>query len=204
MKKYWRRLNNMYTLLLDSSNTSLAVGLAKDNVLLETIIYEAWQEQSEHMIPEIDKLLTKYQVKNEEILDVMVGIGPGSYTGVRIALTIAKTIAVALNVPVYPVSSLKILKSGNKPSICVINARSNRSYIGVFEGEKTLVSDQIMTNDEVKQYIAEHPDYVVCGASSYLGIKGYISNVLEEMLSLKNFITPMKDSLWLKPVYLKD
>ena len=204
MKKYWRRLNNMYTLLLDSSNTSLAVGLAKDNVLLETIIYEAWQEQSEHMIPEIDKLLTKYQVKNEEILDVMVGIGPGSYTGVRIALTIAKTIAVALNVPVYLVSSLKILKFGNKPSICVINARSNRSYIGVFEGEKTLVSDQIMTNDEVKQYIAEHLDYVVCGASSYLGIEGYISNVLEEMLSLKNSIVPMKDSLGLKPVYLKD
>ena len=194
----------MYTLLLDSSNTSLAVGLAKDNVLLETIIYEAWQEQSEHMIPEIDKLLTKYQVKNEEILDVMVGIGPGSYTGVRIALTIAKTIAVVLNVPVYPVSSLKILKSGNKPSICVINARSNRSYIGVFEGEKTLVNDQIMTNDEVKQYIAEHPNYVVCGASSYLGIEGYISNVLEEMLSLKNSITPMEDSLGLKPVYLKD
>ena len=204
MKKCWRRLNNMYTLLLDSSNTSLAVGLAKDNVLLETIIYEAWQEQSEHMIPEIDKLLTKYQVKNEEILDVMVGIGPGSYTGVRIALTIAKTIAVVLNVPVYPVSSLKILKSGNKPSICVINARSNRSYIGVFEGEKTLVNDQIMTNDEVKQYIAEHPNYVVCGASSYLGIEGYISNVLEEMLSLKNSITPMEDSLGLKPVYLKD
>ena len=194
----------MYTLLLDSSNTSLAVGLAKDNVLLETIIYEAWQEQSEHMIPEIDKLLTKYQVKNEEIKDVMVGIGPGSYTGVRIALTIAKTIAVALNIPVYPVSSLIILKNGNKPSICVINARSNRSYIGVYQAEQALVDDCIMTNDEVKSYINEHPDYIVCGASSYLGIEGYISNVLEEMLSLKESTSPMENSLGLKPVYLKD
>jgi len=194
----------MYTLLLDSSNTSLAVGLAKDNVLLETIIYEAWQEQSEHMIPEIDKLLTKYQVKNEEIKDVMVGIGPGSYTGVRIALTIAKTIAVALNIPVYPVSSLKILKNGNKPSICVINARSNRSYIGVYQADQTLVDDCIMTNDEVKSYINEHPDYIVCGSSSYLGLEGYISNVLEEMLSLKESTSPMENSLGLKPVYLKD
>ena len=194
----------MYTLLLDSSNTSLAVGLAKDNVLLETIIYEAWQEQSEHMIPEIDKLLSKYQVKNEEIKDVMVGIGPGSYTGVRIALTIAKTIAVALNIPVYPVSSLKILKNGNKPSICVINARSNRSYIGVYQADQTLVDDCIMTNDEVKSYINEHPDYIVCGSSSYLGLEGYISNVLEEMLSLKESTSPMENSLGLKPVYLKD
>ena len=129
----------MYTILLDSSNTSLTVGLAKDNVLLEETSYEAWQSQSEHMIPELDNLLNKYHVTNNEIEDLMVAIGPGSYTGVRIAITIAKTIATALNVKVYALSSLRCQKDSKNPSICVINARRGRSYFGVYDNEKIIV-----------------------------------------------------------------
>ena len=43
----------MITVLLDSSNTNLSVGIAKDNLLLEYISYEAWQRQSEYMIVEL-------------------------------------------------------------------------------------------------------------------------------------------------------
>ena len=102
----------MYTILLDSSNTSLTVGLAKDGALLESISYEAWQTQSEHMIPELDSLLKKYNAQRKDIKDVVVAIGPGSYTGVRIAITIAKTIATALGVDVYTISSLRCQKAG--------------------------------------------------------------------------------------------
>ena len=52
----------MIDLLLDSSNVDLSVGLAKDNKVIDFISYEAWQCQSEYMIQEIDKLLTKYNV----------------------------------------------------------------------------------------------------------------------------------------------
>ena len=51
----------MATLLLDSSNTSLSVGIESKGELLGFISYEAWQAQSEHMIPEIDNLLKKYE-----------------------------------------------------------------------------------------------------------------------------------------------
>ena len=91
----------MITILLDSSNTNLSVGLAKDNLLLDYISYEAWQQQSEFMIPELDKLLKKHHVDKTDISDVIVANGPGSYTGVRIAITIAKVIATALNVKLY-------------------------------------------------------------------------------------------------------
>ena len=193
-----------YTLLLDSSNTKLAVGIARDGTLLESIIYEAWQEQSEHMIPEINSLLEKYGVDRNDIESVMVAVGPGSYTGVRISITIAKIISVALGVKVYPVSSLQILKMGKKPSICVENARSSRSYVGVYEGEKCLLEDQIMTNDELLKYIDSHKDYILCGETKYLSLEGHVSNTIEEMFSLKNSIIPMEDATGLKPVYLKD
>ena len=193
-----------FYLLLDSSNTSLTVGLAKIDELIDSISYEAWQSQSEHMIPEINTILEKHSVTKDDIAGVVVAIGPGSYTGVRISLTIAKVIGVALGVDVYPVSSLQILKNGKKPSICLENARSNRSYIGVYENEKCLLNDQIMTNEEVKQYITEHPDYCVCGQTNYLGIEGYQSDLSIEMLSLLKHLQPSVDSRALKPVYLKD
>ena len=193
----------MITVLLDSSNTNLSVGIAKDNVLLDFISYEAWQRQSEYMIPELDKLLNKHNVQSSDIKDVIVAIGPGSYTGVRIAITIAKTICTALEATLYPVSSLRVLKDGVNPSICLINARSGRSYIGVYQDQKEILKDQIMTNDEVLKYISEHPDYHICGDTKYLNLEGVISNTVQEMLSLKASLEEI-NPLSLKPVYMKE
>ena len=193
----------MYKVLLDSSNTKLSVGIARDNLLLESISYEAWQQQSEYMIPELNKLLEKYKVKNDEISAVMVAKGPGSYTGVRIAITIAKTMAVALGCKLYAVSSLRVQKDGKNPSICLINARSGRSYIGVYEGNETLLEDQIMKNDEVLKYIADHPSYSVCGDVKYLGLEVKETNNVLEMLNLKEALEDV-NPLSLKPVYMKD
>ena len=193
----------MYVILLDSSNTNLSVGLAKDNLLLDVVSYEAWQRQSEYMIPELAKLLEKHNVKNEEISDVMVAMGPGSYTGVRIAITIAKTIATALECNLYAISSLRVQKDCKNPSICLINARSGRSYIGVYEDKQIILEDQIMTNDKVLEYIKEHPEYSVCGNTDYLGIKGIEPNNIKEMLDLKEAIKPI-NPLSLRPIYMKD
>ena len=193
----------MITVLLDSSNTNLSVGVAKDNLLLECISYEAWQRQSEYMILELDKLFKKYGINRSDIGDVIVAKGPGSYTGVRIAITIAKTIATALDTKLYAVSSLRVLKDHAKPSICLINARSGRSYIGVYQDTKTILEDQIMKNEDVLKYIEEHPDYSVCGETKYLGIEGVISNNIEEMLSLKESLDSL-NPLSLKPVYMKE
>lgn len=194
----------MATLLLDSSNTSLSVGIESNGKLLDYVSYEAWQEQSEHMIPEIDNLLTKNHISRDDIKGIVVSIGPGSYTGVRISLTIAKVMALALNIPIYPVSSLRVLKNNNLPSICLINARSNRSYFGVYEGNKVLVSDTIKTNDEVLEYIANHKDYSICGNVKYLGFDNLDSNMCLQMVDLLKDLKPCDNSLALKPVYLKD
>ena len=193
----------MITILLDSSNTNLSVGIARDNLLLESISYEAWQRQSEYMIPELSKLLEKYYVDKAEIKEVMVAKGPGSYTGVRIAITIAKTIATALDAKLYAVSSLKTQKDGKNPSICLINARSGRSYFGVYKGNETILDDQIMKNESVLDYIDNHPDYSVCGDVSYLGINGVNSDSIKEMLDLKESCESI-NPLSLKPVYMKD
>lgn len=194
----------MATLLLDSSNTSLSVGVESNGKLLGYTSYESWQSQSEHMIPEIDKLLKQFSLSRKDITGVVTSIGPGSYTGVRISLTIAKVMALCLEVPIYPVSSLRVLKDNDKPSICLINARSGRSYFGVYKKDQVVVSDTIKTNEEVLSYIKEHPSYSICGNASYLGFENKDTNICLQMISLLSSLSPCDNALALKPVYLKD
>lgn len=194
----------MYRVLLDSSFRELAVGLAKDGHIIDKIEYEAWQRQSETMIPEIAKLLKKYDVKNEEIEAVVVSIGPGSYTGVRISLTIAKVMALALSCKLYTVSSLEILKDSRKPSICLINARSNRSYIGVYDQDSCLIKDTIWTNDKVLQFINDNKDFCLCGETEYLNLEGCKSDIIQRMLDISIKTKEQDNILSIKPVYLKD
>lgn len=194
----------MITILLDSSNRELSVGIVKDDKLIAETSYEAWQRQSEVMVLELDKLLKEHKAEKSDISGIVVAIGPGSYTGVRISLTIAKVMAMALDIPLYPVSSLRIMKINSHPTIAIINARGQRSYIGVYENEKIILDDQIMKNDVVLKYISEHPGYLVSGDAEHLHINSQKPHILKEMFNLKPFLQPCKEPLGLKPRYLKD
>ena len=194
----------MAALLLDSSNTSLSVGFENRGLLIGFTSYEAWQVQSEHMVLEIDKLMKKLGLTRNDIDKIVVSIGPGSYTGVRIALTIAKIASLTCACPIYPVSSLRVLKDDEKPSICLINARSNRSYIGVYHDKEVIVNDCIMTNDEVRDYISKHSDYSICGNARYLVYENKDTNICKQMVSLLHVLHIAENDLAVKPVYLKD
>ena len=192
----------MYQLLLDSSNKFLSVGLAKDGKVVDKIFYEAWQRQSEMMVTEIDNILKRNNVDKSELDGVVVGAGPGSYTGVRIGVTIAKTIAYALKIKLYAKSSLSLLKHREFPTICVFNARSGRSYFGVYEGKKVIEEDTVLENDKVVEYIKAHPDYLLCGDTYQLGLESAKFDVIDNLADFDK--QEEVDAFKLKPVYLKD
>ena len=194
----------MYSLLLDSADKYLGIGIALNNEIIDKVYFEAWQRQSELMVPELEKIIKKNNIDPKSINEIIVTIGPGSYTGVRIALTIAKIYAYSLNIKCYAISSLNILMNPNKPSICLMNARSNRSYFGVYDGKKLIEKDQVLTNENVKKYIDEHKDFSVCGDTKYLGIEGERNDIFINMLRLKSEGNEVKNIFSLKAVYLKD
>lgn len=194
----------MITLILDSSNKALCVALAKDGKIIKNTCYDAWQRQSEFMIPEIKKLFDETGIDQLSLNEVIVSCGPGSYTGVRVAMTIAKTIAVCLPVKVYAVSSLEAQKTIQYPCISLINARNNRSYFGVYNGNEVLVKDCIKTNDEVLDFISNNKDFKVVGDCSYLDLIGEKTNLAESLLYSKREENLVENPLALKPVYLKD
>ena len=192
----------MYQLLLDSSNKYLSVGLAKDGKVVDKISYEAWQRQSEMMVSEVGNILKRNNVENKDLDGVVVGIGPGSYTGVRIGVTIAKTIAYALKIKAYAKSSLSLLKHQEFPTICVFNARSGRSYFGVYEGKKVIEKDTVLENDKVLDYIKSHPNYLIHGDTYQLGLESGKFDIIDNLADFDK--NEEIDVFRLNPVYLKD
>lgn len=195
----------MYSLLLDSSNIKLAVGLAKNNKLIDKIYYDAWQRQSEFMILEIKNILEKNNADPKDINEIIVSNGPGSYTGIRISLTIAKVLA-TLNekLKIYLVSSLEILKDKNNLSICLINARSNRSYVGIYKENEIILKDCILENNKIEELINKYKTISICGETEYLRLKSVNYNIFQNMLDIKKRLKPLEDILKIKAVYLKD
>lgn len=194
----------MLSLLLDSSNVNLCVGISKDNELVYKTSYPCFQRQSEEMIPEIKKALDTLNLELLDFDEVVCGKGPGSYTGLRISMTIAKIICQLSNAKLKLVSSLRIMGNSNKKFIALMNARSNRSYIGVYNFDKVELEDQIMTNDQVREYINKHPDYELIGDLGYLQVDAIPADEVNGLLSFKDLVEEENDVLKVKPIYLKE
>ncbi len=195
----------MLTLMLDSSNTDLSIGISKDYNIIYKTSFACWQRQSELMIPELEKALKETNLEINDFNEIVCSIGPGSYTGIRIALTIAKTIAVMNeNIKLKCVSSLRVFGGRDKKFIALMNARSKRSYIGVYDHDKTILEDKVLTNEEVISYINEHKDFEVIGDVEYLGMENNLPDVVTSMNSLSEILLPSEDVLKVKPSYLKD
>jgi len=95
------------------------------------------RRHAELILPMIEDLLSEAGVSRRQIDGIAVGRGPGAFTGVRLAISVAQGLALGLDVPVVSVSSLAALaqettgQSGS-PILSVIDARMGEVYAGVF------------------------------------------------------------------------
>ncbi|MGI6735190.1 MAG: tRNA (adenosine(37)-N6)-threonylcarbamoyltransferase complex dimerization subunit type 1 TsaB [Bacilli bacterium] len=192
----------MITLLLDSSSHHLSVALVKGDKILSFIDEKAFQTQSELMVQRIYELLVKEKVTPADVKRLIVAYGPGSFTGVRIAVTIAKVWAYAEDIELYAVSSLSVYRHETKPTICVLDARRDRSFVGVYEQNNIILPDKILQNSELLE-LAEREGYLISGETKHLGIEPSKYNRFENMLKSATIENRVKDIAAFKPVYLK-
>lgn len=96
----------MYQLFLDTHGELITVSFINGN---EEFTREVLSEMhSTTLLPLIDEMLKEKNIKLNDFNKIIVVNGPGSFTGIRIGLTVAKTISYSLNIPIYVISSLKM------------------------------------------------------------------------------------------------
>ncbi|MBE1447377.1 tRNA (adenosine(37)-N6)-threonylcarbamoyltransferase complex dimerization subunit type 1 TsaB [Paenibacillus sp. OAS669] len=99
-------------LAVDTSTSSMSLALVRGNELLGEINSKAERNHSIHLLPQIQQLLTSAGLSAKELDAFGVGVGPGSYTGVRIGVTAAKTFAWTHGMALLAVSSLETMALG--------------------------------------------------------------------------------------------
>ncbi len=96
----------MKRLVFDTSTACIAAGILTEKGWLSSIKhFEEKPQQSKLLFRVFEDLLKKENLRSDEITELAVGIGPGSYTGLRVGLTVAKVWAEAMKIPLYRFSS---------------------------------------------------------------------------------------------------
>src|SRR5699024_11745430 len=90
-------------------NYVLVLAIVNNKQIVGEYVTNLPENQSVRLMPAVNQLMQDVQMTPEQLDEIVVAKGPGSYTGVRIGLTTAKTLALALDIPIVGVSSIKAL-----------------------------------------------------------------------------------------------
>lgn len=126
----------MKSLFLDTSANYINVYLIENNVVVYSESLTVLKDMSNKIVPLIRESFESVSFSINDLDKVFVTIGPGSFTGVRIGLTFAKTVAWGLNIPIYPISTLEFLASvhtNKKRVISIIDARRGNVFAGYYD-----------------------------------------------------------------------
>ncbi|MFC7687596.1 tRNA (adenosine(37)-N6)-threonylcarbamoyltransferase complex dimerization subunit type 1 TsaB [Ureibacillus sp. GCM10028918] len=128
----------MIWLGIETANSPLSIAIVKDGQIIEEIVQNEKLTHSVTVMPTIEVLLQKANLKPVDIDAIAVSEGPGSYTGLRIGVTIAKTLAWTLKIPLVGVSSLQVLAANGQTFngvICsLFDARRQNVYAAAYHG----------------------------------------------------------------------
>ncbi|WP_110113917.1 tRNA (adenosine(37)-N6)-threonylcarbamoyltransferase complex dimerization subunit type 1 TsaB [Bacillus sp. CGMCC 1.16541] len=155
----------MKTLAIDTSNLVMGIAVVDDSQVIGEVITNLKKNHSVRLMPAIETLLKECSVNAKDLERIVVAQGPGSYTGVRIGVTIAKTLAWTLNIPLIGVSSLEVLAANGRyfeGFVCpLFDARRQQIFTGLYQYQADgtfvkKVEDQLVINvdwlQKIKQY----------------------------------------------------
>ncbi|BAP86229.1 glycoprotein endopeptidase [Paucilactobacillus hokkaidonensis JCM 18461] len=177
----------MKILAMDTSNHPLSVALVEDEQLVAETTLNLSKNHSVYLMPVIEKLMQAANWQPEQLDRVAVAKGPGSYTGIRIAVTTAKTLAATLNIELVGISSLKLIAANvarlmpNRLVVSFFDARRGNVFAGGFKWH-----DNQLTTVVPEQH-AQFSELLV-GLQDQEGalLVGDVTDILKKQIQLTN------------------
>ena len=186
---------------MDTSTQYLVIALIRDDQIVAKFQEKCWKKQSEELFPRLMDLMKEAGLEPEDIGQVVVSEGPGSYTGVRIAMTVAKVFCAMRNLPIATVGTLQLFAGMEPRARVVLDARGGRVYTAVYEYGVFSGTVEAKPCEEVKAEILEAE--TVIGDGSLVGREDQIPDLAENFLAVKDQWKYAENVHLVKPEYLK-
>ncbi len=156
-------------LVIDTATKNIFLSLVIDGVEKQFVYEEGINNHSVTIMPYLEQILNKENLTLKELDEIIIGIGPGSYTGVRIGVTVAKMISYLNSINIYTISSLALMASySNNPFVlALIDARRGNAFMGLYKNIsgklKIIESDSLANIENYKSQIKEEFEVVENG-----------------------------------------
>jgi tRNA threonylcarbamoyladenosine biosynthesis protein TsaB len=149
-------------LVLDTTGSASQVGVVRDGKWLIQDSREMTYGQAEHLIPMVKEAMTSVGEQFADLSAVVVTVGPGSFTGLRVGLAAAQGISVVAKCPVIGVSSLAAwaTSSAHVGSVRVcLDSRRGDAFVQDFDADRQPLSDGMILAMEIAE---RHPADMIC------------------------------------------
>lgn len=149
----------MIYLFIDTSSKNLIISIVKNMEMIYCFCEENIKESSSKIMPILDEGFKKTNLKPNDINKIFIVTGPGSFTGIRVGLTLAKVMAFSLNIPLIPISELELLStiSNNDVIVSLIDARRGYVFAGVYDNKlNNIIPDSYILKDELLNKITNY------------------------------------------------
>lgn len=173
----------MNLLAIDTSTDCASVALSVKGELLSKE-QGAQRSHARLLIPMVESLLAEGGINLDQLDALVYGQGPGSFTGLRIACSVAKGLAYAQDLPLYPVSSLAAIANEafqrelpqNTTLLTVLDARMNQLYWACYKQQYSAVEEQVSAASDILINFCENP-LILAG----LGFEPYLQQFALEL-----------------------
>ncbi len=192
----------MITLAMDTAYKFLNVGLYEDGKLLAGSSEECFKKQSEMIFVVIENLLKQTGLKFSDIDECVITDGPGSYTGLRIAMTIAKMLGALSPAKVYTLSTMQLYAGKEKAANVILDARGHRAYIAHLENGR-VTEDGILDLDLLPDFLKEHRG-TLFGDGFLVGQEAEPTDFLQNFADLRDQYQEVENIHALIPRYYKE
>lgn len=147
----------MNILAIDTSTMISTVTIANDNEILGDFNVNQQKTHSESLVPMIETLLELLGMEFKDIDEFVIAEGPGSFTGLRIGMTIAKTLAQVNDKKLIPISTLLALannSSSDNLKVPMLDARGNRVYGAVYDKDfNEIIKEDLYTIEDFSEMV---------------------------------------------------
>ena len=164
-------LNNKYYLILDTSDELLTIGLSDGEKLIYSICECCQKQHSKVLVIAIKKILFSNNIVFDDLKGIIITSSPGSFVGIRISLTVAKIFSFVLNIPIFTISTLRANSIVGCKNIVLLDAKNNRTYIGVFDENGYMLENKTINNEEVEIYISKYNFFKIVCKTDYLQLE---------------------------------
>lgn len=196
----------MRILYIDTSSSYLYTGIVEDEHLISEVKEDLSLNLSQLALPKIASMFEECRLRPNDIDKIIVVNGPGSFTGIRVGITIAKVYAWSLNIPIISINGLEAMSASVSATtkVPIIDARRGYVYAAIYNNDNVILKPQHILLSDLTLHLKKIDDFVII-TNDNININGEKCSYNPDIRTIVNSFChrPLCNPHSVNPEYLK-